>query len=282
MAMLLTGAVLLAGPVVPAAEDPVQILSRMDAAVRGVRDYTMRLVKQERLRGTLEPEQTLLVKWARPFRVYMKAVAGPSTGQEVLYVSGWNGGRFRVHKGSFPDITLNLHPRSSFAMAHTHHPVSEASLGHLAELVMAGLREQQRRGVGSVRLAGVEAFDGRRCHVLELTAPSDAVTDTVRPGESLWDVAARHGVEAYALLHANRGGGWRSLDDVRPGRRVRVPRFYAGRTRLWIDAATFLPLKALIWDHAGDLYERYEHHDLRVDVGLDAAEFRPDHPAYRF
>src|SRR6185369_4365038 len=105
--------------------DARAILHSMGKAVAEVRDYTMVLLKQELRLDGLEPEQRLLTKWSRPQRVYYKALDGDSVGQEALYVRGWNRDLIRAHKGSFPDITVNLHPRGSWAMAHTHHPVTE-------------------------------------------------------------------------------------------------------------------------------------------------------------
>lgn len=209
----------------------------------------------------------------------MKSLDGDNAGQEVLYARGGNRGRLRAHKGSFPDVTLNLDPMGSWAMAHTHHPVTEASLLHVVDLVMADLREAQSRGEGSIRQLDDEPVQGRRCHKLQLDAPPVTSQDRTRPGETLWDVARRNGAEMHVLLHANRGKGWKQAGDARAGSEVRVPRYYASRITLWIDAASYLPLRAVILDHDG---QRYEHRDLRVNVGLRPADFDPGNPDYDF
>ena len=61
-----------------------------------------------------------------------------------------------------------------------------------------------------------------------------------------------------------------------------VPDYYAGRIVLWIDKELKLPLQIDIYDHEGSLYEHYEHHDLKVNVGLTPADFDPKNPAYGF
>jgi hypothetical protein len=104
------------------ATDAWPLLQAMERAVGELGDYTTVLVKQERFGGRLEREQRLAVKWARPFRLYMKVLDGDNPGQEVLFVRGWNEDRLRVHKGSFPDITINLDPRGALATSRTHHP----------------------------------------------------------------------------------------------------------------------------------------------------------------
>lgn len=242
----------------------------------------MTLVKQELRGDELEPEETFRLKWSRPQRIYMKAISGPRVGQEALFVAGRNRDRLRAHKGSFPDITLNLDPRGSLATAHTHHPLPEVSLPRFVTLVAENAAEMERRSEGSVRVAGPETFDGRSCLELEMTAPWVGDIDTVRPGETLWDVARRHGRVMYVLLHANRDRNWRKAASVRTGDRVWVPRYYAPRVELCVDATSRLPVKAAIYDDAGRLFERYEHRDLAVNVGLTDLDFDPANPGYDF
>jgi len=258
------------------------VLDSMGKAAAGIRDYTMVLLKQERRLKGLEPEQRLLTKWARPQRVYFKAMDGDNAGQEVLFVQGWNHDLIRAHKGSFPDIDVNLHPRGSFAMAHSHHPVTETCLGLLVDLILRGAAEGEKRGEGTARVVGREAMLGRGCFRLELTSPPVGEVHVVRPGETLWDVAKQHGTDMFVLLYRNRDLGYKGPSDPRAGDRVFVPRYYGSKVELWVDEETRLPLAARIYAHDGALYERYEHHDLRVNVGLTDVDFDPDNRAYRF
>jgi LysM repeat protein len=262
--------------------DPRAIVDSMVEAVDALRDYTMVLVKQElRLKG-LEPEEHLLTKWARPQRVYFKTLDGPAKGQEALYVAGWNRDRLRAHKGSFPDLTVNLDPRGSLAMAHTHHPASEASIVLLARQIAGATAEAGRRGEGSLRLVSREEKLGRPCFRLEVTSPPDGAVHVVAKGETLWDVASKHGSDMYVLLYRNRDRGYKGPADVRAGDSVFVPRYYAGKVDLWVDERTRLPLVVHIYAHDGALYERYEHRDLKPNVGLTDADFDPENPGYDF
>lgn len=267
----------------PGEGDARAILDSMGKAADGIRDYTMVLLKQERRLKELEPEQRLQTKWASPQRVYFKALDGDSAGQEVLFSQGWNRDRLRAHKGSFPDITINLDPKGSWAMAHTHHPVTETSLGLLVGLILRGVEEAGKRHEGTLRLVAREQpMLGRACFRIELTSPSDTDVHVIRSGETLWDVAKQHGSDMFVLLYRNRDRGWKGPTDPRPGDRVLVPRYYASRVELWVDEETRLPLAVRIYAHDGALYERYEHHDLRVNVGLSERDFDPENPAYHF
>lgn len=50
--------------------------------------------------------------------------------------------------------------------------------------------------------------------------------------------------------------------------------YYAYRGELWIDKASYLPTKVLIYDWENQLYEHYEYHRLRLNPGLGPEAFR--------
>jgi hypothetical protein len=264
------------------APDPHAVLASMGDAAALVRDYTMTLVRQERIGDTLQPERTAIEKWSRPHRLYLKDIAGPDAGQEVMFVLGWNGDRLRAHRGRFPDLTVNLDPQGAWAMAHAHHPVTQASLPGFVKIVLDNVAEAARRGEGGLRFLGREMLWGRPALELELTSPADASPHVMARGETLWDVERLTGQMMYVILHFNRARGWRSARDPRAGDTVLVPRYYAGRVVLDVDEELRLPIRATIYDHDGNLYERYEHRDLKINVGLTDADFDPKNPAYDF
>ena len=257
-------------------------LEAMEKAAAGTNDTTMRLVKRE-LRGTtLTPEETIVIKWQRPQRIYLHELAGPREGQEVLYAPGWNKNKIRVHKGSFPDFNVNLDPYGTMAMANSHHPVPEISLVRLVDLVLDNVRRARAKNVGSLTYVGHETVFGRPTVKLEATTPPTGKTPTIAKGETLWDISKATGQSMYVILNANRARKWRQADHPERGDAVIVPDFYAGRLVLWIDDALQLPLQIDLYDHEGNLYEHYEHHNLKVNPGLTDADFDPGNPAYRF
>lgn len=271
-----------AGPTESFDPEALALVDEMSAAAAGLRDYTMTLVRHELRERTTVDEETLLVKWQRPQRIYLKAITGLREGQEVLFAPGWNKDRIKVHKGSFPDITLNLSPYGTLAMAHAHHPVPEISLVRLVERVADNVGRARAKGVGSLRVVGRSTLFGRSVVEIEATAPPTGTTPTLAKGQTLWDIARATGQSIYVILHANQSRGWTQVDQPRPGDAVIVPDFYAGRMDLWIDEALHLPLQADLYDHDGRLYEHYEHRDLAVNVGLKDADFDPRNKAYRF
>lgn len=262
--------------------EALSALETMEKAAAGTSDYTMELVKRE-LRGKeLTPEETIVIKWQRPQRIYLHEIAGPQEGQEVLYAPGWNKGKIRAHKGTFPDVNLNLDPYGPMAMAHSHHPVPEISLVRLVDLVLDNIRRARARNAGTLTFEGEQNVLGRRAVRIRATMPPTGTTPTLGKRQTLWDIAKATGQSMYVILHANRARGWRQADHPEPGDAVIVPEFYAGRLDLWIDEELRLPLQIDLYDHEGVLYEHYEHRKLSINVGLTGADFDPENPAYHF
>ncbi len=262
--------------------DAIDAVDAMEKAATGVRDYTMKLVKHEIRGDTQGPEETLEAKWQRPARFYFRRIAGPNEGQEIIYVAGWNKDRLRVHKGSFPDFNLNLDPYGQTAMAHAHHPVPQSSLVRLVGVVVDNLRRLRAKNFGSMTYGGPEKIFDRAVVRIEATAPPTGKSPTIRKGQTLWDIAKDTGQSMYVILHANRSRGWWLADHPEPGDAVVVPEFYAGRMVIWIDEHLHLPIQIDLYDHEGRLYEHYEHHDLKINVGLKDIDFDPKNPAYHF
>src|SRR5262249_23303784 len=74
--------------------------------------YTATFKKQERINGTLGPEQTMAMKVRHhPFAVYLKFLA-PKAGKEVVFAEGHHGNRVIAHNG---DWTRRLVPRLAVA-----------------------------------------------------------------------------------------------------------------------------------------------------------------------
>jgi uncharacterized protein DUF1571/LysM domain-containing protein len=258
-------------------------LDAMGRAASELRDYTMTLVTQEWDGPGLGLPQTILAKWARPFQVYYKRLCAPHKGREVLFAEGWNGGKLKVSLNTWPmNIRLNLDPHSSLAMGGTRHPVDQTSIVYLVDVVLENFRKADARGEATVEYQGPAMVQGRLCDRVSVTAPWSPSTYRIAAGETLWDVAGKFDLPMAPLLHANRALGWETPSDAKPGQTISVPRYYAGRVDLWIDRGLNLPLIAEIYDGDGVMFERFEHRDLRVNVGLGPMDFSPQNPAYKF
>lgn len=268
----------------PPAQDPKAWLRAMGEATASLNDYTMTLHKREWTGDEgMSGEEVVTVKWARGDRYYFKKTQGAGRGREVLFRKGWNDDRLRVSLNTWPNFRVNLNPYGRLALDGLNRPVYETSLVYLVGTVLENVATGERRRDGAIKLVGPETVLGRHCVKIDIEGPTHAGSwYTAQPGEDLLEIADKLGHAMRTITHANRGKGWKDAFSVKPGERIYVPRYYASRIELWIDEQTHLPIRALIYDDEGVLFENYEHWDLKANVGLTDVDFSPDNPDYKF
>lgn len=149
----------------------------MESAYAKIRDYTAVLHKRERVRGELMPTEQIEVKFRKPLSVYMKWIAGPNEGREVIYVRGANDGKMIAHKGSFPDVTVSLRPTSSMAMQGNRHPITDVGFGHMIDIVARDARRSALHPEDRVTYVdlGESLVHGAASRCLEQLVPPPAV-----------------------------------------------------------------------------------------------------------
>jgi hypothetical protein len=154
--------------------DPGKWLLEIEAAYSRINDYTVILHKQERVEGKLLEEETIFLKFEKPFKVYMKWIKFPYQGREVIYAEGWNDNRMRVHEGgTLGFLTMNLNPTGSLAMRGSRHPVTRTGIGHLVRTIGENVRQGINANELQVIEHGEERMFGRRSHKVEAIFPRD-------------------------------------------------------------------------------------------------------------
>lgn len=260
------------------ADEPMSLLEQMQQTTSRLSGYNVMQIKRERFGDKLSAPETLRIKYARG-RVYLNIMSGPRKGAEAIYVPGWNSNKVRIHKGSFPDITLNLDPHGSLLMDDQHHPIEHAGFDHLVGTLMTNVRKAQQAGEGGMRLLPEATVQQRPADVVEMTTPWRTRPHVVQAGDELWGLARRLGVDPYVLLHEN---GLRRPGQVKAGMTLQVPAYYGTRTVLAIDRDTHLPSRLEVYDGKGRLYESYEWSQHDVKTTLSSADFDPQNPTYHF
>jgi len=154
--------------------DPEKLINEAEAAIASVNSYTAIFHKQERIKGVLAEEETIFIKFKRPFRVYMKWVKDPYKGRECLYVQGANNNRIKAHEGGILSLVkLNLNPLSSRAMKGNRHPITEAGLENLIKLIGSELRRGTEAGEIELKDHGEETIYGRTTRKIEAIFPKE-------------------------------------------------------------------------------------------------------------
>ncbi|MCE9548122.1 MAG: DUF1571 domain-containing protein [Planctomycetia bacterium] len=250
-------------PVAPAAtEHPLAPVLRYALEIHGniaekVHDYRCRLVKRERVQGTLQTYQMMDVKLrhpaqdadgrAVPMAVYLKFLAPQKiVDREVVWVQGHNYGNLFATNGgagALKTFTLILPPDSPKANEGTNYPISEIGILNLAErLIRDGLlhvRLDTRREC-QVRTVDGAKVNGRLCKFIEVKFP-----------------------------------------EPRPGIKFHL-------AQIFIDQEQKLPVRyaAYGWPTTAGgepkLLEEFTYVDIKPNVGLTDRDFDEKNPAYKF
>lgn len=284
-ALLLAACFILSRPGVagPPDPDPADLMRSMLAAVGRVSTSTYRLIKTERISGKPLTEETTVKLNTKPQKVYIRHIK-PYEGREVLYVTGSNGGKALINPNSFPYVNVSLDPLGARVRQNQHHTLLDVGFGTVASIIAHDLEEHRDELPKILHLdpAG-GTFDGRPCWLVKMEVPQFRwVSYTVKPGgESLEQIGHKLNVSEHMIGEKLNGFGGDYQENLAAGRVIQVPTTYARRLVVLIDKQTQLPVSISIYDDQG-LYEQYEYHDLRVNLGFRADEFTPEFKGYHF
>jgi hypothetical protein len=155
-------------------DQPIALLEQTRVKLDQVADYECTLVKHERVRGKLLPEQVLTMRARRqPYSVYLHFQAPEAVrGQEVCYVDGRNKGLMRVHPAGWRRIVgfVSLDLRDPRGFEDNRHPITEASLWWLSEATARYWQMERQVNKTQVRMED-RVFQGRPCIWIETTHP---------------------------------------------------------------------------------------------------------------
>ena len=152
-------------------------LKQTEDALTKVDNYNAIFHRIEIVKGKLIPEEVTVLKFKRPFKVYMRWIR-PCKGQETLYIEGANGNKMRAHgEGLVGLVTLNLDPAGTLALENSRHVITEAGLHKLVGRIAANLSRGLRSGELVSRDHGEQVVYGRKTRELEGILPKDPSKD---------------------------------------------------------------------------------------------------------
>lgn len=157
-----------ASPLDPA----IELMNKSAQTYQQVQDYTCTLYKQERVKGVLQPENTIFMKFRnQPFSVYMKWF-GPQklNGQEAAYVHGRNNNMMRVKSTGLKAVVgfVSIAPNDPRVLEQTRHLITEAGIGNLIAHCLNSWNKERAFNRTKVTIAEYD-FNKRRCYRIEVT-----------------------------------------------------------------------------------------------------------------
>jgi uncharacterized protein DUF1571 len=221
---------------------------------KNITDYTCRIIKQERIRGELQPQEFMDAKIrnrkiqdgkvVRPLSVYLKFV-GPDgvKGREVVWVEGQNNNKLRAHEGGaagrfLPSVWLD--PDGPLAMRGQLHPIYDIGIENLVLKLIERGQKEKKFGECDVSFTPGAKINGRGCTVLKVMHP------------------------------------------------IQRPHFEFNKAEIFIDDEQKVPIRyaAYFWPaKPGDpepVIEAYTYVNLKTNVGLKDADFDSNNPNYNF
>jgi hypothetical protein len=125
---------------------PDQLLNLSAQAIVALGPYQYIMVKQERIRGTLQDEQTIRTTIQEvPNAIRLEYLKGPAAGRKLIYNSTVKKNEFRVREAGFLAIVgkLWIPLDSDLTRNDSNHTVAEAGLGSLVRRLQL---DQKRAG----------------------------------------------------------------------------------------------------------------------------------------
>jgi hypothetical protein len=247
-----------ANPPIAADKHPLDPALEMASAalkvIEGVTDYTCRIIKQERIRGELQPQEFMDAKIRNrkvqdgkvvvPLSVYMKFVSPENIkGREVIWVEGKNNNKLRAHEGGasgrfLPSVWLD--PDGHLAMRGQLHPIYDIGVENLVLKLIERGQNERKFGECEVKFVPGAKINGRLCTVLQVLHP------------------------------------------------VQRPHFEFHKAEIFIDDELKFPVRyaAYFWPNKpGEpepVLEAYTYLNVKTNVGLVDADFDPNNPNYNF
>ncbi|HEY2414010.1 MAG TPA: DUF1571 domain-containing protein [Pirellulaceae bacterium] len=219
-----------------------------------VTDYSCRIVKQERIKGELQPQEFMDAKIRNrkmqdgkiitPLSVYMKFVQPDNVkGREVVWVEGKNNNKLRAHEGGaagrfLPSVWLD--PDGALAMRGQLHPIYDIGVENLVLKLIERGQKELKYPECEVNIINNAKINGRVCTVLQVMHP------------------------------------------------VQRPHFEFYKAEIFVDDQLKFPVRyaAYYWPaKPGDpepVLEAYTYLNVKTNVGLKDADFDSENPNYNF
>lgn len=147
-------------------DEAMELLTKAKESYDSVQDYTAVIHKQVHIHGKLEKDEETIIKFQKPFKVYLKWLSGKNEGAELIYVDGQNDNKLIVHKKILFGIrkTLELDPDGFWVRNFSKHSIKEAGLGGIIAKSYNQFAEAKKNGDVMAVSCSMEEVDGRHAH----------------------------------------------------------------------------------------------------------------------
>jgi hypothetical protein len=150
------------------------VIASCQAKYLTIQDYTCTFFKRERIDGKLYTQHVMNMKArTNPASLYFKFIQ-PNRGREAIFIHGKNDNKIVAHDvgiGRFVAGTMHLDPKGDMAMEENRHPVTEAGLGSMIDLVKARWETELHPGESIIEFHPQAKVGDRSCLLVESIHP---------------------------------------------------------------------------------------------------------------
>jgi len=107
-------------------EEGLHHIQMMLKGYKKINDYQTLSIKQEKINKKVNPEEKIIIKFKKPYSIYLKWISKAHKGRESIYVEKKNNNKIIAHEGGLLRfITLTVDPFGPIAMKGNRHPITE-------------------------------------------------------------------------------------------------------------------------------------------------------------
>lgn len=213
------------------------------------------------------------------FNIYMKILASPNAGTEIIFNKSKYGSDCVVNAGKLIP-NLNLNPFGRILRKDQHHTIYESGFKYSVDLLRSVNAKLGNDAFN--KFATVESdilYSGRKCFRMTMEDINFKYEKyTVKSGETMYSIAATKKVSEFLIAARNK---FSSYDVDIEGRTIEIPSSFAKKAIIYIDKETYHPLGIEMQDEVG-IFEKYEFSNVTYDAKYAANEFTKDCSTYGF
>lgn len=152
-------------------EEVQNVLSKAQESYAQIQDYTAVIHKEEYRDGEKEKDERTIIKFQKPFKIYLKWLSGKNKGSQLLYVEGKYDNKMIIRKGGgllkvFG--TMEMDPDGFWLKKFTKHSIKEAGFGGIIEKSNEAFKAATENNHIAAAQCTIEDLDGRPAHKMVL------------------------------------------------------------------------------------------------------------------
>ncbi len=151
-------------------EEAMEILAKAQESYTNLHDYVAEIHKQVHKNGKLDIDEHSIMKFKKPFKVYLKWTSGKKDGNELLYVDGENDGKIIVRKKLPFGIrkTMHVDPDGFWVKNFSKHSIKDAGFIGIITKSYNQFAEAKKNNDVIAVTCSMEEINGRPTHKVVL------------------------------------------------------------------------------------------------------------------